>query len=139
MNILPISFVKNMGKLSIFQTPTEEQISFPLKNDLEYAPETQYYLGIRPENIEILGDDSLFFGNKLNGTIFLSENLGGEGFVHVALKDGTQMVVKSRKATTDPVGSVVRLGFSFENCYLFDENCNTIFGIETCSGQQTKD
>jgi ABC-type sugar transport system ATPase subunit len=129
MNILPISFLKSMGKLSIFQTQTEEPISLHTKSDTEYTPEAKYYLGIRPENIEILANDSFFHGNKLNGTIFLSENLGGEGFIHVTLKDGTQMVVKSRKIITDPVGSVVRLGFNYENCYLFDGNCNTIFGI----------
>jgi ABC-type sugar transport system ATPase subunit len=122
-----------MGKLSIFQTQTEDQVSFPLKSNLEYTPETQYYLGIRPENIEILADDSLFFGNKLNGTVFLSENLGGEGFVHVALKDGAQIIVKSKKVIADPIGSSVRFGFSFENCYLFDENGNTLLGIESPS------
>jgi ABC-type sugar transport system ATPase subunit len=133
MNILPISFVKNMGKLSIFRTEADEQISFPLKDGIEYDVDEGYFLGIRPENIEMLTEDSLFFGNKLNGTIFLAENLGGEGFIHVSLKDGFQTVIKSKKMIAEPVGSSVRFGFAVENCYLFDKNGDTIFGTNTSS------
>jgi ABC-type sugar transport system ATPase subunit len=130
MNILPISFVKNMGKLSIFKTQTEEQISFNLKDNIAYDDGAKYFLGIRPENIEILAEDSVFFGNKLTGTIIISENLGGECFVHVSLADGSQTVIKSRKMIAEPVGSSVRFGFTIENCYLFDGDGNTIFGVD---------
>ncbi|MDR2780969.1 MAG: ABC transporter ATP-binding protein [Holosporaceae bacterium] len=132
MNIFPVSFVKHMGKLSMFQTQTGEQVSFLRREDIEYDTDAKYFFGIRPENIEILAENSLFFGNRLTGTVILSENLGGEGFIHIAMKDGAPVVVKSKKmVTTEPVGSSVRFGFNIENCYLFDENENTIFGLAT--------
>ncbi|MDR0632383.1 MAG: ABC transporter ATP-binding protein [Holosporaceae bacterium] len=128
MNILPISFVHNMWKLSVFQTQTDEQVSFRLRENFEYDTGKKYYVGIRPEDIEILPIDAVFFGNRLDGTVVLSENLGGEGFVHVNLKNGVTLTVKTKKNIAEQSGHAVRLGFSMDNCYLFDENENTIFG-----------
>lgn len=129
MNIIPISFVQNTAKLSIFKLQTGEEISFLRKGASDYLCEERYYLGIRPEDIEILSETDLFFGNKLDCDVLLSENLGGEGYVHVTLKDGFQISIK---ATGDffnnKPGDGMRIGFSFEKCYLFDKNENTIFG-----------
>jgi ABC-type sugar transport system ATPase subunit len=129
MNILPIFFSSNAGKLSLFQYHTKEQLSFYLRENLEYETDKVYYLGVRPEDIEVLHPDALFFGNKLDGVVSLSENLGGEGFIHVTLGDGFSITVKSKRNITERVGNNVRLGFSIDNCYLFDGEGNAILGI----------
>jgi ABC-type sugar transport system ATPase subunit len=130
MNILPISFCNDTGKLSLFQYQTKEQLSFHRRKDLEYETDKKYYLGIRPEDIEVLRPDELFFGNKLDGVVSLSENLGGEGFIHVTLGDGFQITVKSKRNITEQIGSNVRLGFSIDNCYLFADDGKAIFGVD---------
>ncbi|MDR1982393.1 MAG: ABC transporter ATP-binding protein [Holosporaceae bacterium] len=130
MNIFQVSFMGNEGKLSVFKLQTGTQISLRTRNDVEYDVNKKYYFGIRPEDIEILKNEVLFWGNKLDGTISLSENLGGEGFIHVCLKDGLPLTIKSKKNITERVGSNIKLGFSVDNCYLFDENENTIQGVD---------
>jgi ABC-type sugar transport system ATPase subunit len=132
MNILEISFIQDTEKLSIFKLPTGDEVSFLKKNGVEYSNDKKYFLGIRPEDIEILLPGSVFFGNKLDGSIFLSENLGGEEFLHVTLKDNSQILVKA-KNSIESRKSQVRLGYSFEKCYLFDETGKAIFQIrEKC-------
>ena len=131
MNIFPLLFVHNEEKSSAFKTLTEERVSLRLMEKFQYDANKKYYLGIRPEDIEMLMvDDATPSLNKLYGTVVLAENLGGEEFVHVALKNGIQVTVKTRKTAAKLVGSDIRLEFSMDNCYLFDEYGNTIFGIE---------
>ncbi|MDR2645766.1 MAG: ABC transporter ATP-binding protein [Holosporaceae bacterium] len=138
MNIFPVSFVNNVKNVSVFQTETQEQISLQLKKEFSssYDVRKKYYLGIRPEDIEILStDNGVSFENKINGTVVLSENLGGEEFVHVALKNGVLITVKTRKMLNKSSANGVCLGFSSDNCYLFDDNGDIIFGIESNSKQ----
>jgi hypothetical protein len=61
----------------------------------------------------------------------LSENLGGEEFIHVTLKNGVLITVKTRKMINKSSANGVCLGFNADNCYLFDGNGDTIFGIES--------
>ncbi|MDR1561264.1 MAG: ABC transporter ATP-binding protein [Holosporaceae bacterium] len=131
MNIFEISYLHPSGKLSVFQLQTGEQISFWRKENIEYNINSKYYLGVRPENIEILAPDALFFGNKLEGSVLLSENLGGEGIMHVALKNDSQITIKTKTNIIESTGNNIRLGFSIDKCYLFDEKLNTIFGINS--------
>lgn len=128
MNILNISFVQHSGKLSIFKLDSGEEVSFNRVENLDFEVGLKYFLGIRPEDIEVHQHDMIFFGNRLDGVILLSENLGGEGYLHVNLRDGTQISVKSKKTIKECTGNNVRLGYAFDKCYLFDENGNTILG-----------
>jgi multiple sugar transport system ATP-binding protein len=137
MNVFPVSFVNKVGKLSVFQLATGQQVSLRIKDETEYNGEKQYYLGIRPEDIEILKNETLFFGNKLEGTISLAENLGGEGLTHVSLKDGLLIAIKSKKNTLEGIGDRIKLGFTIDSCYLFDENKNIIQGITHNSASNT--
>ncbi|MDR0677786.1 MAG: ABC transporter ATP-binding protein [Holosporaceae bacterium] len=129
MNIFPVSFVSNVGKLSVFHTEQGDQVSLRLKENMDFVAGKKYLLGIRPEDITTLSADALFFGNKLDGTLSLSENLGGEGFLYITLKDGYQLTVKSRKNVTEIVGDDVKIGFSIDSCYLFDEQGKSICGV----------
>jgi ABC-type sugar transport system ATPase subunit len=128
MNILEVEFVRHTGKLSTFRLQTTgEEVSFLHKN-LEHTDGAKYFLGIRPEDIEIIPKDALIFANRLDGTISLYENFGGEGYVHVTLGDGKGISVKTKKNIAEQPGNPVRLGYAMEKCYLFDEKGNTIFG-----------
>ncbi|MDR2724101.1 MAG: ABC transporter ATP-binding protein [Holosporaceae bacterium] len=136
INIFPISFVYHKERASVFKTSTGEEILLRLIGAFSCDSSKKYYLGIRPEDIKILPVNAIPFGNKLNGTVVLSENLGGEEFIHVALKNGTQITVKVRKISANGlIRNDVHLEFNSDNCYLFDENGNTIFGIETSPKQ----
>jgi len=129
MNVIPVFYVHDRGKLSVFQHRTGEQLSVRLKDGIEYSKRKKYYLGIRPENVKVLVKNETFFGNKLEGVVALCENLGGEEFVHVALEDGMQLTSRSKKAITEHVGDKVSLGFDIDDCYLFDENEEAVFGV----------
>ncbi|MDR1375570.1 MAG: ABC transporter ATP-binding protein [Holosporaceae bacterium] len=131
INIFEVSFLEKSGKLSVFRLPTGEKVSIIHKGYASFAQEAKYYLGIRPEDIEILPKDGLFFGNKLDGSVFLSENLGGEGIIHISLKDGNPITVKSKKPIGESTLREVKLGFHIERSYLFGENGNTLVGINT--------
>jgi len=128
MNIFDISFVQHSGKLSVFKLNGGEEVSFPRVENLEFEAGGKYLLGIRPEDVEIQSQDMIFFGNRLDGVNLLSENLGGEGYIHVNLKDGTQISVKAKKTIKESPGSKVRLGYAFDKCYLFDKNGRTVLG-----------
>ncbi|MBR1734760.1 MAG: ABC transporter ATP-binding protein [Alphaproteobacteria bacterium] len=130
MNILEMNCVQQGDKSSVFHLSTNEEIVFKRKADFTLDPSSRYLFGIRPEDLEILPADSIFFGNKLKGTVTLSENLGGEGFVHVSLADGTSITVKAKNINVHP-GDSVKLGCSYDKCYLFDKDMKTIWGQTT--------
>jgi ABC-type sugar transport system ATPase subunit len=136
INVLPVSYVGKSGELSVFQTQTDEQVSLRAQKEYHYDAGRKYYIGFRPEHIEILSAEEVFLGNRLTGTVALSENLGGEGFIYVTLKDGSQASAKTRKIACHMVGNSVHLGFSIDNSYLFDENGNIIFGISSTGPAQ---
>jgi ABC-type sugar transport system ATPase subunit len=94
-----------------------------------------YYIGIRPEDIDVLisgaarnmGDRSST--NKLDGVVVVSENLGGEGYIHVSLRDGLMISLKAKKSITEKSGDDICIGFAYNRCYLFDQDEKIIFGI----------
>jgi ABC-type sugar transport system ATPase subunit len=123
MNIFEASFLQNKGKLSVFRLNSGEEISFISKEGVEYSSDNKYFVGVRPEDIDIIQPNGMFFGNKFSAVVSLSENLGGEGYVHATLSDGNSISVKSKKDTIGQHrGSNVTLGYDFEKGYLFDEN-----------------
>lgn len=129
MNILNLRFSEQSGKITVFKLETDEEVTFNRKADFTFDPSSRYCLGIRPEDLEIIPADSVFFGNKLNATVLLAENLGGEGFIHVTLPDGTSVAIKSKNFNAKP-GDKVKVGYPYEKCYLFDKNQKTIWGQE---------
>lgn len=127
MNILDIEFVRQENEISVFRLGSGEEISFNRKVNAALVPEGKYYLGIRPEDVKILQPDIEFFGNKLDAAVTLSENLGGECFVHVTLKNGAQISIKA-KNFDGKAGERIKIGYQYEKCYLFDKNQKTILG-----------
>ncbi|GHU11693.1 sugar ABC transporter ATP-binding protein [Alphaproteobacteria bacterium] len=130
MNIIAIKFVKNNVEASVFELLSGEKISFRQMVGIKFSKSEKYQLGIRPEDIEIQPDNVVFMENKLSGTVSLSENLGGEGYIHVTLKDGSPISIKAKKNITEQPGDRVCLGIKINRCYLFDEQGNSIFGTE---------
>ena len=125
MNIFPMIYKGDQGKLSCFKTDADEDIF--ISGKMKLKSDSKCFLGIRPEDIDIVEEDS--FGNKLDGTVTLVENLGGESFIHVAMKNGHQIMAKTKKAFLGNIGSSVRLAFNYNRGYVFDENEKTIQGI----------
>jgi ABC-type sugar transport system ATPase subunit len=128
MNIIEVSYVRDSGKLSLFRLQTGEEVSLPKYDGIDFSEESAYFLGIRPEDIELPAQNNLFFGNKMEGIVFLAENLGGDGYLHVTIQDGTQISIKTQKTTKYNVGDKVTLCYRIEKCYLFDENKKTLIG-----------
>jgi ABC-type sugar transport system ATPase subunit len=127
MNILNGTFLKCVGKLAVFQLETGEEISVRCPNNVEYSADAVYSIGIRPEDVEILdAENILFLGNRLDGVVLLAENLGGGGFIHITLQNGSQLSVKAVKAIKEQNGQTVKVGFSFNKCYIFNQDGNTV-------------
>lgn len=127
MNIMPVRFVEQNEKIMTFKLDNGEKVSFDRaagagnRNKDEFDAKSACYLGIRPENLEIIKKDGVFFGNRLDATVMLAENLGGEEIVHVVLSNGSALTVKSKDISVNP-GDKIKIGLPFEKCYLFDEN-----------------
>ncbi|GHU16417.1 sugar ABC transporter ATP-binding protein [Alphaproteobacteria bacterium] len=128
MNIIGVKFIKNNDDSSVFELPSREKVSLRLENGVKFSQSKKYQLGIRPEDIEIQSGNAVFMGNKLNGTVSLSENLGGEGYIHVTLTDGSALSIKAQKSISEQPGDSVCLGIKAHKCYLFDEQGRSIFG-----------
>jgi len=124
-----VKFVKNTSKLSVFQLKTGETISIIKPRDIAFSQDVQYHIGIRPEDLSVYAEDTQNVENAMSGVVALAENLGGDGFIHVALKDNTQIRVKAKNALSSCVGNGAILGCAYNKCYLFDENGKTISGV----------
>jgi ABC-type sugar transport system ATPase subunit len=129
MNILEAYFVRNEEKISIFKLLSGEELALKSRENAKFDTSQKYLIGIRPEDIEVQTATAEFSGNKLNGVVYLAENLGGDGYMHVMLKDKFPLSIKVRRNITEQPGDQVYLGIKIEKCYLFDENGKTIFGI----------
>lgn len=127
MNIIPVTFARNEEKLSIFKLSSGEEISIRYRKSANYEADKEYFLGVRPEDIEVIKKDATFYGNLLDGTIALFENLGGEGVVHVSLNNGKQINIKTKRSISEKIDENVRLGFGIDKCYLFDDAGNNVF------------
>lgn len=131
MNIFPVTFEGCKGSLSNFRLATGEVVSVDKKLDLNRG--SKYLMGVRPEDLDVVAEHAKVSGNCLEGEVILAENLGGEGFVHVCLKDGYQIMSKSKKTVMEQVGEKARLFFGCDRCYLFDEQGKAICGINSRS------
>lgn len=129
MNILELQFFQDTADYAIFQLQSGDHVSFKKINNRVFFADEKYYLGIRPDDIEILSPDLVFFGNQLDGLVTLSENLGGEEIIHVTLLDGSQITVKTKQVNSVRVSDNVRLGYKIEKSYLFDVDGKAIQGI----------
>lgn len=136
MNIFPVSFVGQRENFSDFRLETGEIVSINKKLNLD--KNAKYLFGIRPEDLDVVSqcadnaeNSKERSANNLDGEIVLAENLGGEGFVYVNLKDGYQIMSKSKKTVMERVGEKIRLAFGYDRCYLFDEQGKTICGIDS--------
>lgn len=129
MNIFPVAFEGYKGALSNFKLETGEIVSINKKLDLN--KNSKYLMGVRPEDLDVVSKNARSSGNRLDGEIVLAENLGGEGFVHVCLKDGYQIMSKSKKTVLEQIGERARLSFGYDRCYLFDEQGKAISGIDS--------
>ncbi len=131
MNIFPVTFEDCKNNLSIFRLETGEIVSISKELDLNKG--AKYLFGIRPEDLDVVAEDTRCLGNYLDGEIVLAENLGGEGFVYACLKNGYQIMSKSKKTVLEQIGEKARLAFGCDRCYLFDEQGKTICGIDSQS------
>lgn len=131
MNIFSVTFEGQKGNMSNFKLETGEIVSINKKLNLEKG--SGYLFGIRPEDLDVVAQNAKVSGNSLNGEVVLAENLGGEGFVYVSLKDGYQIMSKSKKTVLERVGEKARLAFGYDRCYLFDDQGKAICGIDSQS------
>ncbi len=129
MNIFPVVFEGQKGNMSNFKLETGEIVSINKKLDLEKG--AKYLFGVRPEDLDVVAQNEQIAGNSLSGEVVLAENLGGEGFVYVSLKDGYQIMSKSKKTVLEQIGEEARLAFGYDRCYLFDAQGKAVCGIDS--------
>ncbi|MDR3155898.1 MAG: ABC transporter ATP-binding protein [Holosporaceae bacterium] len=135
MNIFPVSFVEYKGSIPIFKMPNSEIIHGPVIDSTTFNRDHGYHIGIRPEDMDIVESGSTSEGkcvarNVLGGVVVVSENLGGEGYIHVSLKDGLMISLKAKKSISEKSGDTICFGFESNRCYLFDQNEKIISGIQ---------
>ncbi len=79
-------------------------------------PDGKATLGIRPEDISILGED----GNEnARGTVDVVENLGWESLLHVRVGE-LPLIARVETASAPRAGETVRLWFAADRLHLFD-------------------
>lgn len=125
MNILDAVFMRQEEKCAVFKLVTGEEVSIS-NSENTFAVDRKYYVGIRPEDVD-MNFQNQDGQNIVDGVVALSENLGGDGFIHVALKGSMQIRAKAKSVL--PVGDSVSLHLPNDRCYLFDEQGTTISGI----------
>jgi multiple sugar transport system ATP-binding protein len=85
------------------------------------APGEDILVGLRPQDLKVVGDAGSGSDVLLEGRVSVVEPLGSEAFVHV--EAGDQLVLASASAKAPPeVGTRVRLGARAENLHLFDRS-----------------
>ena len=94
-------------------------IGSPKMNFIDVATNTANVscIGVRPEHIKIGPENKLWQGN-----VGVVEHLGSESFLHITLRDGTPLTVKTAGDTTLEYGDKVDLGVSENNVFYFDQS-----------------
>ncbi|PWA10338.1 ABC transporter ATP-binding protein [Pueribacillus theae] len=119
--------IMNQGKIMQKGTPKEiytdpanlfvaQFIGSPPVNVLEFD---EYYLGIRPEKVEITTSTSVSRGINIRGEVLTTEQLGGESIYKVQTEYG-KINVKTESNWED-IDKQVNIQFSFEDLLLFDK------------------
>lgn len=129
MNILPARLQDRVEDSLRFRLETGEDILVNYTEKVDLARGEKYSLGIRPEDLIL--SESPFDNNLIRGTISLTENLGGEGFVHISLSNGAQIISKDRTSVNKRVGDGVNVTFPNRKIYIFDSNGKTVSGIQS--------
>ena len=106
MNIIKISKeqIQNSNTINFYNN----QIVFD-----DYILEDDFFLGIRPEHINISPEGKI----KHNINIDLIENLGFEKIIHASLGDHAIRIKTDKKS----LEGINKISFSPENFYLFDK------------------
>ncbi|SHG79301.1 ABC transporter ATP-binding protein [Marivita hallyeonensis] len=81
-------------------------------------PDGAVSVGIRPEHIEIVGEDA----GHINGHVDVLEYLGADTFVITSCGDAGQMTVRVSGDTSYKPGDAVGLSFSESDIHAFDKN-----------------
>ena len=107
--------------LELYQNPVNKFVAgfigSPKMNFIE-VPANKHNvstIGVRPEHIEIDGENTLW-----KGKVGVVEHLGSESFLHVTLEDGTPLTVKAPGDTALKYGDTVELGASEHRMFYFD-------------------
>jgi len=74
-------------------------------------------VGIRPEHLQLTENGE----SKLEGKVFAVERLGGETYLYINTENNKEITVHSSGDKVVSVGENVSIGFSPDNCHLFDE------------------
>ena len=73
-------------------------------------------VGVRPEHLELTENGD----SKLQGEVFAVERLGGETYLYVNTEKNEELTVHATGDKVVGVGDSVSIGFSANNCHLFN-------------------
>ena len=83
----------------------------------EISTGTSVQIGVRPEHLHLTKNGDA----KLNGKVFAVERLGGETYLYVNTEKNKEITVHAPGDKVISVGEDVSMGFSQDNCHLFDQ------------------
>ena len=120
MNFLKIAEPQASGASLAVKMPGGGNLNLPLGG--RSMPAGSATMGVRPEHLTVGGGGDAVFTAEVK----LAERLGSETMLHMAMADGTMIIVKADGLNKVKVGESVPVGISRASCHLFGSDGRTV-------------
>ena len=118
MNFLDVNLSGISDKNVEIELENGEKIKLDCSPVGEVAKGSSAQIGVRPEHIQLTENGDA----KLNGEVFAVERLGGETYLYVSTEKNKEITVHAPGDKVISVGESVSMGFTPNNCHLFDSH-----------------
>jgi len=113
MNFLNVQVVATSGDLADVESPVLGRVTVSAKRG-PFSPGETAVLGLRPQYVTLQSAKAL-----MRGTVALTERLGAETIVDIALGDGVSLIAALPQDAVYDIGSDIAVGFDPEKAHLF--------------------
>ena len=114
MNFITVDVTEIQGDMAVVRNASLEPISVPHKSRVIKVGE-KAILGVRPQYLQPVSQEA----GMLHGSVILTERLGAETVVDVALRDGTKIIAAIGEDRVLDRGTEIGLGFDPMQAHLF--------------------
>ena len=115
MNFIPVDVVSVDGNVATVASPALDPVKLPIKHE-GIVKGARAELGIRPQYLQPSTD---VHAGKLHGTVALTERLGTETVINVAMEDGSKLITSLSEDVILDAGTKISLTFEPERAHLF--------------------
>jgi multiple sugar transport system ATP-binding protein len=130
-----MNFLKSLanGDRSVrLRSRPDEDIPVPSVTAGSQSSKRELVVGVRPERVRLVGEAE----SGIDGAVYVTENMGADMFVHVAVSEDETVVLRAAPDVTLSVGDRVRVGWSKEDGLVFDADTGLLMNhaLETSHG-----